>query len=312
MARIADIDVKNLTKRYGDILAVDHIDFEVKRGEFFGFLGPNGAGKTTTIRMLTGVIKPDDGTARISGYDIQREPIRAKQIIGVAPAMSNAYVDLSAWRNLMFMAGLYGVGKKAREERARELLKMFDLYDRKDQLVKGFSKGMKQKLILCMALINDSQILFLDEPTSGLDVQSSRLIRNVLRNLNDIGKTIFLTTHNIEEANQLCDRVAIIDRGRIITIDSPERLRSRIEGARFVEVAFDKQINPKLLLLEGVSDVKKIEKKFKLYTDEPDEVIFHLVNFARSNNLKVVDLKILTPSLEDVFVKLTEGEEGEA
>jgi ABC-2 type transport system ATP-binding protein len=308
MARIADISVKDLTKRYGDILAVDHIDFEVKRGEFFGFLGPNGAGKTTTIRMLTGVIKPDDGTARISGYDIQREPIRAKQIIGVAPEMSNAYVDLSAWRNLMFMAGLYGVGKKAREERARELLKMFDLYDRKDQLVKGFSKGMKQKLILCMAQINNPQILFLDEPTSGLDVQSSRLIRNVLRNLNDTGKTIFLTTHNIEEANQLCDRVAIIDRGRIISIDSPERLRSRIEGSRFVEVAFDKQIKSELLLLEGVSDVKKIEKKFKLYTDEPNEVIFHLVNFARSNNLKVVDLKILAPSLEDVFIKLTEGE----
>ena len=171
------IEVSSLSKHYGEIRAVDGISFEVKKGELFGFLGPNGAGKTTTQRMLMGVV----------------------------PEMSNAYIDLSAWDNLMLMGELYGVSKKKRKQKAMELLEIFGLEDRKDQKTKGFSKGMKQRLILVMALIHEPELLFLDEPTSGLDMQSARLIRNLVRELNQNGATVFLTTHNIEEANQMCD-----------------------------------------------------------------------------------------------------------
>lgn len=168
------IAVQNLTKRYGDIGAVDRISFEVKEGEIFGFLGPNGAGKTTTIRILTGIIKPDEGKATIMGHDIGKEPLQAKQIMGIVPEMSNAYIDLSAWNNLMLIGELYGVPKKQRTERAESLLEKFGLHDRRNQLVRGFSKGMKQRLILCMALITSLQYFSLMSQllVSTLKVQS--------------------------------------------------------------------------------------------------------------------------------------------
>ncbi len=305
MLREYAIEVSNLTKRYGELLAVDHISFQVKCGEIFGFLGPNGAGKTTTVRMLTGVIRPDDGIAKVMGHDIQRESIKAKQIMGIVPEMSNAYVDLSAWDNLMFIGELYGVPKKKRHQRAESLLKDFGLYDRRKQLVKGFSKGMKQRLILCMALINEPHVLFLDEPTSGLDVESARIIKDMIRDLNREGVTIFLTTHNMDEANQLCDRVAIINRGKIIAVDTPERLRARSSGLQSVEVSFDKPINSKSLsTIPAVLEVVKTGDKVKLYTSDPGAVIPYITDFARSNNLKIVSMSTFAPSLEDVFIKL--------
>jgi len=170
------IEVEDLTKRFGNFTAVDHIDFNVEARELFGFLGPNGAGKTTTVRMITGVIKPDDGWVSIMGYDVDRETIKAKQMAGVLPETSNAYIDLSAWQNLMLMGKLYGLTKVERQSRAEDLLKRFGLYEKREVTVKGFSKGMKQRLQICMALISEPQVLILDEPTSGLDVQSSRLI----------------------------------------------------------------------------------------------------------------------------------------
>jgi ABC-2 type transport system ATP-binding protein len=298
------IKTVNLTKNFGDLVAVDHVSFEVQRGEIFGFLGPNGAGKTTTIRMLTGVIKPDDGSATIMGYDIQSETLKAKQMMGIVPEMSNAYTDLSAWNNLMLIGELYGVHRRERRERAEKLLKEFGLYERKDQLVRSYSKGMKQKLLLCMALINEPQILFLDEPTSGLDVESARLIRDMIRNLNKSGATIFLSTHNMEEANQLCEKVAIINHGKIAAIDSPEKLRIRSSGLRSVEVSFDKPIDLENLQIIGVREVRKTGDKVRLYVDEPGEVIVYLADYARLNGLKIVSLNTLAPTLEDVFIKL--------
>ena len=230
------IEVRNLTKRYGTVSAVDGISFEVKKGEFFGFLGPNGAGKTTTVRMLTGVIRADSGTARIMGFSAGS--LKAKQIAGVVPEMANAYNDLSGWDNLMLMAELYGIASGKAKERGESLLRNLGLLERKDSLVKTYSKGMKQRLILCMALVSDPGVLFLDEPTSGLDVQSARMIKELLRSLNAGGKTIFLTTHDMEEANQLCDRVAIINKGRIVAIDAPEKLRMATSGRHSVEVSF--------------------------------------------------------------------------
>jgi len=299
------IEVGDLTKRYGELVAVDHITFEVRKGEIFGFLGPNGAGKTTTVRMLTGVIKPDHGNALI--MDHKAGSLGAKQLAGVVPEMSNAYVDLSAWNNLMLMADLYGVPARRARERATWLLEKMGLSQRRNEAVRTYSKGMRQRLILAMAMITDPEILFLDEPTSGLDVQSARLIRELIHDLNSAGKTIFLTTHDMGEANQLCDRVAIINQGVVIAIDAPEKLRMAVSGMHSVEVSFDGEVSPEFLArLDGVEAVKKLGDKYRLYTSRPGEVVISLVNRVCSDGVKIVSLNILTPSLEDAFVALTE------
>jgi len=302
------VEVSNLTKKYGDLVAVDHINFSVRMGEIFGFLGPNGAGKTTTIRMLTGVSIPTEGTTTIMGYDIQRQPIEAKEQMGIVPDISNVYNELSAWDNLVFTGKLYDMPKTYRESRAEELLKMFGLYERRTEKVQGFSRGMKRRICIAMALMNKANILFLDEPTSGLDVQSVLIIRDLIRKLNQKGLTIFVTTHNIEEANQMCDRVAIINHGKIAAIDTPEKLKRTMESLQSVEVAFE--TTPPSALKElgelpKVSEVMKEGDKFKLFTQEPPSVLTEIWQYSQSNNLKLVTLNTLGPSLEDVFVKLT-------
>ncbi len=303
------VEVTNLTKHFNSLVAVNNINFKVKKGEIFGFLGPNGAGKSTTIRMLTGLTKPTEGTAKIFGYDIQNQTINAKRHVGIVPEMSNVYGDLSAWDNLMFTGELYQVSKPEREKRAKELLEMFNLYDRRSQKAKGFSKGMKRRLTLAMGLMNTPQLLFLDEPTSGLDVQSVIHIKDVVRQLNRQGVTVFLTTHDIEEANVTCDRVAIINNGRIAAIDTPEKLKKTIQSVQSVKVAFDKT-KPKTLKelekIQFVNEVRKEGDKFRLYTHDPANVLSGLCEYAKANDLKPISLNTLGPSLEEVFVRLTE------
>ncbi len=297
--------VNNLTKFYGQLLALDHISFEVKSGECFGFLGPNGAGKTTTVRILTGVMRADEGKASISGYEAGS--LKAKQLAGVVPEMANAYADLSAWNNLMLMSELYGVPTSEARGRTADLLGKVGLLPRKDELVKAYSKGMKQRLILCMALISNPEVLFLDEPTSGLDVQSARLIKDLLQSLNSQRKTIFLTTHDMDEANQLCNRVAIINKGKIVAIDAPEKLRIAMSGMHSVEVSFSDSISPEILAnIAGVKSVNKLGDKYRLYTDNPGELAVSLVKHSDAVGLKIISLNILAPSLEDAFVALTE------
>jgi ABC-2 type transport system ATP-binding protein len=255
--------------------------------------------------MLTGVIKPDKGTASIFGYNILKQGLKTRQLMGIVPEMANAYVDLSAWNNLMLIGELYGVPKKQRTERASSLLKKFELYERRKQLVKGGSKGMKQKLLICMALISEPQILFLDEPTSGLDVESQRLIKDTIREFNANDATVFLTTHNMEEANQLCDRIAIINHGKIAAIDSPERLRLQSGGLQSIEISFDKIVSTEeLLRIQGVNEAKKMGDKLRLYVDETSAAIDALVDYSRSKELNIITLNTLAPSLEDVFLKL--------
>ncbi len=300
------IEAKELTKNYGELVAVDHIDLEVVGGEIFGFLGPNGAGKTTTVRMLTGIIRPTHGRVRIAGFDLLRNPIKAKEVMGVVPELSNAYNELSAWKNLQLMAELYGVPAKDAKARAEELLVRFGLHDRKDHKTRTFSKGMKQRLVIAMSLMSDPEILFLDEPTSGLDVMSARMIKDVLRELNNRGKTIFLTTHYMEEANQLCNRVAIINHGRIAATSPPEKLKARMGGLGRLEVSFRAHVdNSDLRRIFGVTDVRVSGDKTYLYTDEPGMTIQHLVDYCRSGGIEIVTLHTLTPTLEDVFIKLT-------
>jgi len=299
------IRVEGLTKRFDGFTAVDQISFTVKEDELFGLLGPNGAGKTTTIRMLTGVLKPTSGTAHIGEYDIQKNPLKAKQLMGIVPEMANAYIDLSALKNLLLIGELYGIRKKERAKKAENLLKLFGLYEKRDQKVKTFSKGMKQRLIVAMGLMNDPKLLFLDEPTSGLDVESVRLVRELIREFNDNRTTIILTTHNIEEANQLCDRVAIMNHGKIVAIDRPEKLKRTIQSTASIEVAFNKKVSARELVFNEVTEVKKIGDKLKLYTEKPEEVIPQLVKYSQSSGNKIISLNTLAPNLEDVFLKVT-------
>jgi ABC-2 type transport system ATP-binding protein len=304
------IAVQELTKHYEDVTAVDHISFEVKKGEIFGFLGPNGAGKTTTIRILTGLIKPDEGKAFVTGYDVLKNPIEVKQRIGVVPEVSNAYVDLTAWENLALIGKLYGVQPQKLREKATNLLKEFGLYEVKDKLVRAFSKGMKQRLLLCMALVNDPEVLFLDEPTSGLDVESARLLREKITQYNKDGKTVFLSTHNMEEANQLCHRIAIINHGQIAAIDTPENLRVQSMELQYIEVAFNKTVNTQEFLENpSISKAVSAGNKVRIYTAEISTVIEFLVEYAKKNNLRILSLNTMMPSLEDVFLKLIKGKE---
>jgi len=302
------IEVSHLVKKFGSLTALSDISFSVGEGETFGFLGPNGAGKTTTIRILTGVSRPTSGTATIFGHDVEHDTIAARQSVGIVSENSNVYDDLTAWQNLMFSAELYHVGRKEREEKATELLKKFELYDRRNDKVHGFSKGMKRRLTLAMGMVNSPRLIFLDEPTSGLDVQSNLIIREVISDLVREGVTVFLTTHNIEEANVMCDRVAIINKGNIVAIDSPESLKKTIQSVQSIEVAFDRNSIDHLNELSRfpmVNDVHKAGDKFKIFTEFPSEVIDALVAYAHLHDLKILSITTLGASLEDVFVRLT-------
>ncbi len=302
------IEVSHLVKQFGSLTALNDITFSVEEGEIFGFLGPNGAGKTTTIRILTGISSPTSGTATIFGHDIERETIAARQSMGIVSETSNVYDDLTAWQNMMFSAELYHVGRKERERKSVELLTLFGLYDRRNDRVRGFSKGMKRRLTLAMGLVNSPRLLFLDEPTSGLDVQSNLIIRDVVTDLVREGVTVFLTTHNIEEANVMCDRVAIINTGSIAAIDAPERLKKTIQSVQSIEFSFDRApagLPDDLRRFPMVNDARKAGDKFKLYTEDPSAVIDAVMAYAHAHNLKVISITTLGPSLEDVFIRLT-------
>ncbi len=301
------IEAAGLTKRYGDFLAVDNVSFEVKQGEIFGFLGPNGAGKTTTTKILIGQTKPTSGTLNVAGKDMLHHSVEAKASIGVVPENSNVYDEMSAWDNLIFAAQLYRVPREKREKKAKELLELFGLYERRKDRAGIFSKGLKRRLTIAAALVHSPNIVFLDEPTSGLDVQSSRMIRKLVKDLNENGVTVFLTTHYIEEADQLCQRVAMINKGKIVALDAPQRLKASVEKHQIIEISFDKNKNleSKLKILPELEKVVEFGDKFKLHYKNATEVIPLLVGFAKENGLKIVSVNTLNPSLEDVFVELT-------
>ena len=302
------IKVSHLIKKFGTLTALNDINFSVGEGETFGFLGPNGAGKTTTIRILTGISRPTSGTAAIFGHDIEHDTIAARQSMGIVSENSNVYDDLTAWQNMMFSAELYHVGRNERDKKTNELLMTFGLHERRNDKVHGFSKGMKRRLTLAMGLVNSPRLLFLDEPTSGLDVQSNLIIRDVVADLVREGVTVFLTTHNIEEANIMCDRVAIINKGNIAAIDSPESLKKTIQSVQSIELSFDhssaNQLD-ELRRLPKVNDAQKAGDKFKLFTEAPSEVIDAVIAYAHMHSLKVTSITTLGPSLEDVFIRLT-------
>jgi ABC-2 type transport system ATP-binding protein len=219
------IQADHLIKRFGFVTAVNDVSLAVREGEIFGFLGPNGAGKTTTMRLLTGVLTPESGAVQINGIDIHRHPLEAKMQMGVIPESSTVYGDLSAEQNLQLSGQMYGMPRARREERIEELLTRMALFEKRHVPVRTFSKGMKQRVSIACAIIHRPHVLLLDEPTSGLDVQSRRLVIETIRDMNEQGSTIFLTTHNIEEANTLCQTVCFINKGKIVAQDSPDRLK---------------------------------------------------------------------------------------
>jgi ABC-2 type transport system ATP-binding protein len=301
------IEVKGLAKSFNGTIAVNDISFAVRSGELFGFLGPNGAGKTTTVRMLTGVLKPTEGTAAIQGHDIRLEALKSRTHIAVVPEEANVYLDLSVWQNIMLMADLYGVPRKQRTLKAVELLDALGLSDRRQHKARTLSKGLRQRLMLCAALVSEPEILFLDEPTSGLDVQSRQMIHKIIRKLNGDGLTIFLTTHNMEEAEKLCSRIAIINEGKISAIDTPDRLRSAIQARQYVEVVFsDKKLSTQdVKTLSGVSSVDSTDNFMRAYTETPGKIATEIACLAKSRDIMIEQFCTRKPSLQDVFLYFT-------
>ncbi|MGD0807954.1 MAG: ABC transporter ATP-binding protein [Anaerolineales bacterium] len=232
------IETKNLVKQFGDKAAVNNISFDVRGGEVFGFLGPNGAGKTTTIKMIVGLLQPTSGDVKVAGYDVQTQPMQAKAVSGYVPDTPNLYMKLSAREFLRFVGDLYEMKRGKAEERIDELLRLFDLTDVRDDLIDSYSHGMKQKTALAAALIHDPKVLVLDEPTVGLDPKSARLIKDILRQLADRGAAVFLSTHILEIAERMCDRIGIIDHGNLVAVGTMDELRSMGKSGSSLEDIF--------------------------------------------------------------------------
>ncbi|TFG07769.1 MAG: ABC transporter ATP-binding protein [Promethearchaeota archaeon] len=292
------------------VRAVNNVSFEVKEGEIFGFLGPNGAGKTTTIRMLTGVLKPTNGTILVFENNFWVNPIRIKQIMGHVPEEANVYMDLTGLENLSIIGKLYGINKKQRIARAEDLLRKFGLYEKRHFKAKKYSKGMKQRLLICMALMSDPKILFLDEPTSGLDVQSSIIIKNLIRQYNREGMTIFMTTHDMDVANEMCDRIAIINEGKLIGLDTPENLKKLKQEYQAIDFYFSQDINESELNdLKSIKQVQKIRDYYHVIVHDINDGALEIIEYMKSKGIKIKKINTYEPHLEEVFIKMIKGED---
>jgi ABC-2 type transport system ATP-binding protein len=302
------INVEGLTKRYGEVLAVNDISFSVNRGELFGFLGPNGAGKTTTINMLTGLARSNDGRISIDGIDCTRNPKAAQHLVGVVPDESNLYPELTGFGNLCFCAALYGMQKNERQERARELLDTFGLAGAADRKFGGYSKGMKRKLTFAAGIIHQPGILFLDEPTTGIDVASARQVRQIIAGLHRKGTTVFLTTHYIEEAERLCERIAFIVGGRIVRTDRTADLLQPVKGRNVLLLSISDSGTDLSREMKQAFPSYEVQSTApgKLKVESAEQVIVGpLAHFLEERGVQVTEARRQVPSLEDVFVRVT-------
>jgi ABC-2 type transport system ATP-binding protein len=303
------VEVENLTKRFGDFVAVDHLSFQVEPGEVFGLLGPNGAGKSTLIRMLTTLVPPTSGTARIHGFDILRAANDVRQTIGVIPQAMTSDLDLSAEENMSIFAKLYGIPRERRRRTIEELLKAVDLEQWADKSVKMFSGGMRRRLEIARGLVHEPKIFFLDEPTTGLDPVSRVAVWEMLVRLKqERDLTILVTTHYMDEADKLCDRIAIIDHGKLAALDSPLKLKASIPGKNILEVSFSK-LPPGWLdivkALPEVADVKVEDNIFRIASQNGPRTTVALMETARSAGVELASLSVQSTTLDDVFVHYT-------
>jgi ABC-2 type transport system ATP-binding protein len=301
------IEADTLSKSFGHVKAVDTVSIAVKEGDIFGFLGPNGAGKTTTIRMLTGVLTPDAGSARICGIDIHKNPLEAKMNMGIIPENGTVYSDLTAEQNILWTEKFYGMDGFSRKKRADEILSYLGLTERRNDIVRNFSKGMRQRISIACAIVPSPPVLFLDEPTGGLDVFSRRLVIDTIRRMNDEGSTVFLTTHNIEEANELCTIISVINKGKIIATDSPEKLKKTFDTANYLEIAFEQPVQREWFTGDGISRVEPHGDKWRLYTEDPDRAVKYCATLAEREHLRILSIATSNPTLEEAFVQLTTG-----
>jgi ABC-2 type transport system ATP-binding protein len=295
------IQVENLIKRYGELEAVRGVSFSVDEGEVFGLLGPNGAGKTTTVEILEGLRNLDGGRVSVCGLDPQRDSVKLKNEIGAALQSTSLPDKLKTFEAIKLFAGFY-----SRRRDPEELLKRFGLVEKRDTFYSKLSGGQKQRLALAMALVNNPRVLFFDEPTAGLDPQVRREIYDIIDELRQEKKTIVMTTHYIEEAERLCDRVAIVDHGKVIALGTPQELKNRSGDKTRIEVQLTRPEPPETLrALEGVSECRDLNGGYALHTQRPPQAIVSLVKYLEAQGNELVSLNIATPSLEDVFIELT-------
>jgi len=300
------LGVDNIVKRYGNLTVLDKVSFKVYKGEIFGLLGPNGAGKTTLFRILSGISNPDDGKVTVFRKDPRNPKIR--ELIGYCPQDSVAYENLTGIENLLFYLGLYNISGREAKETAYKILEIVRLYEYKDKKVKKYSGGMKKRLNLAIALVGNPSLLILDEPTTGMDPNIRREVWNIIKNIKKEGRTILLATHYMEEAEELCDRVAIINKGRIIDIGKPDELKKKaglktiltLEIHENIEKAYKivkEKFKPKIIVAEDNIIKLSIEEA----SEEPPKILEYLLK----NGFKVMMMKVSPPTLEDVFIKYT-------
>jgi ABC-2 type transport system ATP-binding protein len=291
------------------IVALDGISLDVAPGEIFCLLGPNGAGKSTTVGILTTRVRPTSGQAWIGAHDVWKEQVAVKRLIGVVAQRPNLDFSLTAREILTFHGAYFGLDSQERAKRAQALLDRFKLLDRADQIVRGFSGGMMQRLSIARAMMHDPQVLFLDEPSSGLDPQTRLLLWEIVREYNQSGKTILLTTHNMEEADALCQRLAIVDHGRVIALGTPRELKASVPGGYLLRLRFGHQSPELLQRLQGLAGVREVRATdgngADLYADRGGSLVPEVANAALAANIELCDVHISEPSLENLFLHHT-------
>jgi ABC-2 type transport system ATP-binding protein len=292
----------------GPVVALDALDLEIGQGEFFGLLGPNGAGKTTTIGILTTRVLPTAGTARVSGVDVAKDAVRVRTHIGVVPQRPNPDRSLDAMENLVYHAAYFGISRARAQQRAAELLERLHIADKARAKVDELSGGQQQRLMIARALIHEPDVLFLDEPTVGLDPQARLDLWEILRALHAQGRTIVMTTHYMEEADRLCERIGIVDRGKLLALDTPGRLKERAPGGTLIELQLDgdaQQLVPNVSALPGVARVEARDAVLRVFSERGGRIISPLIQVVEDAGLHVRNIGLTEPSLETLFVSLT-------
>ena len=304
------LEVKNLAKNYGDFTAVKGISFDIKEGEIFSLLGPNGAGKTTTISMLSTLISPTSGDATIGGHSVTKDPMAVKKVIGVVPQELARYEDLSARENLVFWGQMYGLSGKALKSRVEEVLDQIGLVDRAKNKVKTYSGGMKRRVNIGIGLLHKPRLLFMDEPTVGIDPQSRRAILDTVKDLNKGGMTLLYTTHYMEEAQELSNRVGIIDHGELIALGTQKELTQQVGETDTLVLHISENDDPEALArsLDGTQDVLEAiatDHQVSVVANEAEDVLASVVSKANERGIKIHSIDIREPNLEAVFLHLT-------